>query len=91
MKSEFVDEWLAERPPMVRKLLSEFPVGTEVDLKGERWYVIGALDGFPLDREEETLLISPIRPSYQNDTEIHRKMLEQRIWLHAYQLRDGKP
>jgi hypothetical protein len=77
-----LDEWLASRPEVVRRLLAEFPLGTEVSIDGKPWYVIGAADD-----EHETLIISPVRPS--DDRKIYDEMMRQRQRVCAHHLRDG--
>jgi hypothetical protein len=78
-----LQEWLASRPPVVRRLLAEFPLGTEIIIDGKTWWIIGATEN-----EHETLIISPVRPSDDKKTFAKMKRLRQRVCAHH--LRDGE-
>jgi hypothetical protein len=74
-----MEEWLASRPESVRKLLAEFPMGTEIMIDDRPWWVIGAT-------EDDILVISPVMPS--DDREQYEAMMRLRKRLCADHLRD---
>ena len=49
------EAWLATRPECVRKLAAEFPLGTEMDINGVIYYLIGYT-------ENDMLIISNVNP-----------------------------
>jgi hypothetical protein len=57
------EDWLATRPPSVRALAREFPVGTILDIAGERTFVIGYT-------ESDMLILSPTDPTVDYHTAI---------------------
>jgi hypothetical protein len=74
-----MEEWLASRPESVRKLLAEFPMGTEIMIDDRPWWVIGAT-------EDDILVISPVAPS--DNTAIYNEMMRRRKRICADHLRD---
>jgi hypothetical protein len=74
--------WIASRPPEVRKLAAEFPIGTVItDNDGNDFYVIGW--GETEDGRADTLLISPIWVGENYDMAMLMKHQ-----CHAHHLRD---
>jgi hypothetical protein len=68
-------EWLGSRPPVVKALAAEFPLGTVItDWYGDDWYVIGW-------NESDCVIISPIWPG-GND---YDASMMQRRTAHAHQ------
>jgi hypothetical protein len=54
-------EWLATRPECVRKLATEFALGTEIECNGQLFFVIDYT-------EDDSLVVSPVDPSEDYDT-----------------------
>ncbi len=63
------EEWLAMRPPKVRRVLEEFPPQSIVEVDGVPYFVLGA-------NEDGMLIVSDVDPSEDYDRAVgdsHRK------------------
>jgi hypothetical protein len=54
-------EWIASRPPAIRALAAEFPLGTRIMIAGLTHYVLGYGES---DGKADALIVTPVDPAF---------------------------